>query len=331
MRNQKRKLYPDLFESFREFLNVSKRDDVFLYCHTYYPDIGWNIPDLLDTYSLSNRVLFTYKCKKCGKITTDFFQDAVQFCKSCGNFTNALVGIANSITEEELAKIYNLFDVYIQYANSEGFGMPQLEAAYCGLPVVSVYYSAMKSVIDNIGGIGVEPIAFSKECETGCNRAVPNNQQFIEILLQLSEKTPEELHNIGSNWDNTAKKWMDYIINTDVIPESNAWKSPSKLFHPASFMPPELTTSLDRVNFIFNNVLGKPEWIGGYLWRRVLRDCSFGYRCENLEQDFYFNESHIQSYTSVKPFSVDEAMKEMTNFRLQMNHWEKARLEKFKI
>jgi len=104
MRNQKRKLYPDLFESFREFLNLSNRNDVFLYCHTYYPDIGWNIPELLDTYSLSNRVLFTYKCKKCGKITTDFFQDAMQFCKSCGNFTNALVGIGNSITEKEVAQ-----------------------------------------------------------------------------------------------------------------------------------------------------------------------------------------------------------------------------------
>jgi glycosyltransferase involved in cell wall biosynthesis len=341
MRNQKRKLYPDLFESFREFLNLSNRNDVFLYCHTYYPDIGWNIPELLDTYSLSNRVLFTYKCKKCGKITTDFFQDAMQFCKSCGNFTNALVGIGNSITEKELAKIYNIFDVYIQYANSEGFGMPQLEAAYCGLPVVSIYYSAMKSVIDNIGGIGVNPIAFSKECETGCNRAIPNNQEFIDILLRLSEKTKDELKNIGTSvcnkarkaysWDQTANKWMDYILNTEIIPEHLSWKSPSKLFSPAHAIPEQLTTSLDKVNFIFNNVLGKPEWIGGYLWRRVLRDCSFGYRCENLEHDFYFNESHIQSYSTVKPFSIDEAMKEMTNFRLQMNHWEQARLEKFKI
>jgi glycosyltransferase involved in cell wall biosynthesis len=57
-----------------------------------------------------------------------------------------LSGVNNPISEEELASIYNLFDLYIQYANSEGFGMPQLEAAQCGALVASVDYSAMSSV-----------------------------------------------------------------------------------------------------------------------------------------------------------------------------------------
>ena len=340
MRNQKRKLYPDLFKSFREFLNRSKNPHAYLYCHTYYPDIGWSMPDLLDEYKLSNRVLFTYKCKKCGCISTDFFQDALQYCKKCNGFSNAIVGISNPITEDELAGIYNTFDIYVQYANSEGFGMPQLEAAYCDLPVIATYYSAMESVIDNIGGIGIKPIAFSKECETGCNRAIPDNEKFIEVLLDLSKKSKQEISNIGKEvgdrarkhytWDDTARKWLQYIVNEQVFDHNSTWKSAPRIFQPAQSIPSNVTSITDKVNFLFTNVLGKPEWIGGYFWRRVLRDCTFGYRCDNVDGNFYFNESHIQTYGNNKPFSIDEAMKELLNFRTQLNHWEKARHERNK-
>ena len=84
----------------------------------------------------------------------------------------------------------------------------------------------------------------------------------------------------------------------------------------------------DKVNYIFNNVLYKPEWIGGYLWKRILRDCTFGYRCENINKDFYFNESHIKSYNSNQPFSIDQAHKEMIHFRNQINEWEQMRSKK---
>ena len=39
MRNQRRKLYPDLFEAFRIFLDKSESKDYYLYCHTSYPDL----------------------------------------------------------------------------------------------------------------------------------------------------------------------------------------------------------------------------------------------------------------------------------------------------
>ena len=63
--------------------------------------------------------------------------------------------------------------------------MPQLEASHCGLPVMSTYYSAMESVIDNIGGIAIEPVSYYLECETGCNRAIPDNDKFVSKLIEL--------------------------------------------------------------------------------------------------------------------------------------------------
>ena len=68
--------------------------------------------------------------------------------------------------------------------------MPQLEAAYAGLPVVGTNYSAMESVLNNIGGYPIDPIELSMEAETGCYRAIPDNQKFIDAFISnASSKT----------------------------------------------------------------------------------------------------------------------------------------------
>jgi glycosyltransferase involved in cell wall biosynthesis len=335
MRNQKRKLYPDLFKSFRKFLDSTKDSNSFLYCHTYYPDVGWDIPRLLDRYGLSSRALFTYKCKSCQDISVNFFQDTMQACSHCGNFSNILVGLSNSISEQDLSKIYNMFDIYVQYANSEGFGMPQLEAAHCGVPVMSTYYSAMESVIDNIGGVPLEPLSYYLECETGCKRAVPDNDNFVSKLIDLHSKK-DKIPQIGAevrkramdhySWDKAADVWARHLSTVQPKDPRETWLSPPRIFEPAKSIPPHLQSSIEKVNFIFTNILHKPEWVGGYLWKKVLKDCTFGYRCENVDKDFYFHESHKRSMQGNKQFSFDDACNEMVNFRNQINDWEKARL-----
>ena len=67
------------------------------------------------------------------------------------------------LSYEELAQVMNCFDLYVQYANSEGFGLPQVEAAAVGVPVASVNYSAMETVIEKLEGIKLDPIGYYKE------------------------------------------------------------------------------------------------------------------------------------------------------------------------
>jgi len=308
-----------------------------LLCHTYYPDVGWEIPKFLNEFGLSSRVLFTYKCKNCGKISVNFFQDSVQHCRHCNEFTSQMVGINNSITEDELASVYNLFDIYVQYANSEGFGMPQLEAAQCSVPVISTYYSAMQSIVDNIDGIGIQPLSYYIECETGCKRAVPDNNKFVEELVKLYHsraQLPElgaEMRNNALdyyNWDKTAEAWLKHIMRVKPKDPQETWLSPPKILQPATTIPPEIGSMVDKVNYLFSHTLHKPEWIGNYLWKKVLKDCTFGYRCENVQKDFYFNESHVQAQQGNQAFSIDDAIKELAFFREQINEWEKARYEK---
>tara|TARA_Y100000296_G_scaffold46988_1_gene53855 strand:- start:77 stop:1714 length:1638 start_codon:yes stop_codon:yes gene_type:complete len=336
MRNQKRKLYPDLLRSFRDFIDNVQDPNIFLYCHTYYPDVGWDLPALMQDADLGNRILFTYRCQNCKKINIDFFKDSVQYCSSCQKFMNQIVGINNPVSEIELAQIYNLFDLYVQYANSEGFGMPQLEAAQCAVPIISTYYSAMESVIDNIGGIGIPPLSYYIECETGCERAIPDNKKFVDVLVELyGQKT--QLPSLGQqlrantlkkyNWDDTANVWAKYISTVEVKDIQQTWLSPPKIIDTPTGIPDTITRITDKVNFIFTDILAKPEWVGGYFWKKVLKDITFGYRCENLKKDFYFNESHLQSYGGNQPFNLEDACREMHSLRTQINQWEKTRHE----
>ena len=339
MRNQKRKLYPDLFLSFKKILEESQNNNLYLYIHTYYPDVGWELPQLIQEYGISNRVLMTYKCKQCGKISVDFFQNSVQVCNSCKKLSNQIVGINNPIDEKELASVYNLFDIYVQYANSEGFGMPQLEAAQCGLPVVSTYYSAMQSVIDNIGGFGIVPLAYSTECETGCKRAIPNNDVFVKLMIQcldfykkdpmFFEKQGKRIRENALNrytWDKAAEVWAKRFHEIELKDKSETWLSPPQIKKPEEKLPENPGTVLNTVNFLFEKVLCKPEWIGGHIWRRMLKDLTFGYKCENMDKSFYFNESHTKGHGTNQVFTPNDAFNELLNFRNQINEWEKARL-----
>lgn len=333
MRNQRRKLYPDLFESFRTFLNESKREDVYLYCHTGFPDISWSIPELILKYDLSNKVLFTYKCRGCKNIECSPFHDAIKQCSSCGNLTSMMAGVSNGIEETELNEIYNLFDIYVQYSNSEGFGMPIVEAASTGNVVCATNYSAMESITTNIGAIKLNPLSYYTEAESGCYRAVPDNTGFVSTLKGLTNKKRSELADMGRaikekskiyyNWDVTASRWAEAFLNKTV--QKLDWNTPSRAYNPVDGLP-NIDGPLNQTNYLFAHVLGKPEWIGNYMWRRMLRDLTYKTTTDNVNGGFYFNENHIQDKMKTKPFTFQDAFDQIMSIRNYYNVWEGYRV-----
>jgi glycosyltransferase involved in cell wall biosynthesis len=338
MRNQRRKLFPDLFKSFRKFLDQSGNSQTLLYCHTSYPDVGWSIPDLLNKYNLQNRVLFSYKCKGCGHISSAFFSDVLSFCHNCNTFNNVIVGVNNPISEKELAAIYNLFDLYIQYANSEGFGMPQLEAAQCGVEVASVDYSAMSSVVKNIGATPLPVASYSQECETGCHRAVPDNKALVDLMAATASHPRRYLIKKGMelreramsyyNWDKTAAVWEEYFMNTPVIDQQLTWLSGSRNFSPTPQLPSKDIPIKEQVNYLFHNVLGIPEWIGGQLWRRLIKDLTYQATAANSNNGFYFNESHLKDKMNFDKFNLQDAYNRILELRKSYNQCDHVRMEK---
>tara|TARA_R110002020_G_scaffold349104_2_gene562743 strand:- start:1866 stop:3122 length:1257 start_codon:yes stop_codon:yes gene_type:complete len=335
MRNQRRKLFPDLFEAFREFLDVSKRTNVFLYCHTSYPDLGWDIPKLLNRYKISSKVFFTYVCNSCEHPFPSLFSDARRKCPKCGSFSAGLSNVQKGVSYEYLSNVMNLFDLYIQYANSEGFGMPQVEAAACGVPVMSIDYSAMSSVIRRLGGTPLKTKALYNEVETGCDRAVPDNKYTAKKIEDFFNSPEKEIETLSTNsrlnfekyyqWDNTAKKWENYLDSVNVIPPHLGWKSAPRIHEPLKAIPEDVSTS-DYARWLIVNVLGEPEKLNTYFESRLIRDLNYGMYI-NGAGEMYFNED---SYKFVKPvfeeFGKEEAYNMLANLCARRNHWESVRI-----
>lgn len=339
MRNQRRKLFPDLFEAFRMFLDISKRKDVLLYCHTSYPDLGWDIPKLLNRYKISNKVIFTYICNNCNHIFPSFFSDARRKCLSCGQFSAGLSSVQKGASYEYLSSIMNLFDLYVQYANSEGFGLPQVEAAACGVPIMSVDYSGMSSVVRKLGGFPLKPKALYNEVETGCDRAVPDNEYTANKMKEFFDLSDQERETLSNNsrlnfkkyyqWDKTAKKWEEYFDSVKTKPIEETWKSPPRIHQPATEVPHNLSGS-EYARWLIINVLGEPEKLNTYFESRVIRDLNYGMFI-NGTGDLYLNED---SYKFVKPefeqFEKEEAYNMMANLCKRRNHWEMTRKDQIK-
>ena len=337
MRNQRRKLFPDLFESFRMFLDKSKRKDVLLYCHTSYPDLGWDIPKLLNRYKLSSKVVFTYVCNKCGSAFPSFFSDARRKCMECGNFSAGLASVQKGVSYEYLSRIMNLFDLYIQYANSEGFGLPQVEAAACGVPVASIDYSAMSSVIRKLEGYPIKVKALYNELETGCNRAVPDNKSAASIMHNFFKLTKEKQKSLGEKtrknfekhyqWNDTAKKWEDYFDSIELKPIGETWKSPPRIHQPAKKASAGLSSS-DYARWLIIEVLGEPEKLNTYFESRLIRDLNYGMYVEGTGEMYLNEDSYKFVKPAFEPFGENESYNMMVNLCNRRNTWESIRRDR---
>ena len=119
MRNQRRKLYPDMFIAFQKFLETADPEiakKTYLLIHTSYPDAGWSLPNLLKLNKVGHRVLFSYLCRTCNNWFASHFQDITGTCPHCGNTNATFPNVQAGVTQEVLANIYKCMDVYVQYS-----------------------------------------------------------------------------------------------------------------------------------------------------------------------------------------------------------------------
>lgn len=345
MRNQRRKLYPDLFEAFRLLLNkVDDPSKYFLYCHTSYPDMGWDIPELLQEYQLSSKVYFTYVCEQTGKPFASLFGGAITQSPYTGKFGATLSNVKNGVSYEDLAKIINLFDLYVQYANCEGFGLPQVEAAACGVPVMATNYSAMESVIRNLEGIPIQPKTLYKELETGCFRAVPDNQLASQLFKEFFELSPQERINLGEKmrlnfekyyqWNQSGKAWENYFDSFEILPDKQTWKSPPRIKNPAP-KPEKLPSNMEfdkLARWLITSVLCEPEKVHTFMESRLIRDLTYKTTTATTG-GMYFNEhsAAFDGRAARNHFDFNIAYQHMVSACNRRNFWEQKRAEKFNL
>ena len=329
MRNQKRKLIPDLLETLKilRTKNPELYNKTFLYLHTSYPDAGWDIPQILKDYEVANKVYFTYSCPRCKNIKSLLFSHVKTTCDKCGDKLLSFPNVNNGISTEDLCLVYNSFDIYVQYAICEGFGMPQVEASSCGIPIATVDYSAMSDIIQKLNAYPIRVAKSFKEMETKAIRVYPDNNHLAETLEDfyklpefLKQQKREEIRSLTEehyNWDNIAKLWENYFDQVQLTDKQGKWDISMSEYEqvPENFA----NSDIDNYTFVFGTIKrflpGHPV-INTTLPLNMIRDLDYGF---------------IQSGMSIVPYSKKEVVKILNSIIHNHNLTQKAISNKNKL
>lgn len=303
MRNQKRKLYPELFDAYSKFrakhaprqkiiriknkvkkilgegkkLNLSTEDKnsliadhSALLCHTSYPDVGWDIPELLNRYGLQRHVVFTYKCDTCTTIFHSWFipcdKKGMCTCRVCGKPTAHMPNTHSGVDEEQLIEIFNLMDIYVQPAICEGWGLPIMESKACGVPGLYQNYSAMEDHVENGGGLAIDVGRFYTEAETMALRSLPDIDDFVKKLeiIAFNESKRKTLGKRARdcvvkihNWGITADKLINLFDSIEIHDREKTWDKRPKFNEVTNTRPDPNLPPQEFVHWCYINILGR--------------------------------------------------------------------------
>jgi glycosyltransferase involved in cell wall biosynthesis len=182
-----------LIEAFSKVKKKHPNTKLFMHTQVVNEKEGWNLNE--------------------AAVQTGLKPNDVLFSSSAGPF---------GIEIEKMNLIYNLFDVLCLPSNSEGFGLPILEAAACGVPTIATNYSSMPELIEGHGEL-VKPrdwIMHNPYCQkralididslaSRMCKMVENKQ----LLNQYSKKVKEWASKY--TWDKQIGKFIQEIITTE--------------------------------------------------------------------------------------------------------------------
>lgn len=329
MRNQPRKLFPDLFRDFKRLLVEKKRDNVYLLCHTSMPDT-WELDELLLEYGVQDRVLFSYVCKSCEKVEISFYKGTRCHCNNCKNYTLMFSGTQLGISNDALNQIYNLMDVYVQYHTNEGYGIPLVEAIACGVPIFAIDYSAPTEIISKSNGVALEPIGYVKEPGSGRLFAIPNGDEFVKKMDEFLSLSIEERKQAGNMsrllygirpWSDVARAW--YMAIKSCKPERD-WLDKNRYYNPPPSRLPQGMNNSHFARFLITNVLQEPDKIGSYMEARLIRDLNNGYAYRGFSGKYY-HENYDRS-NNITEFNRDLALTHFLSLLEEKVNWENRRL-----
>lgn len=190
-RNQGRKMPDRMIKAFAEFCKDKPEAVLFLHTDPYDVAAPFDLINLINRYKLNNRVFFT----------------GMTFFKG--------------FTYKQMNEIYNCMDCFILGTSGEGFGIPTIEAAACGVPSVVTDYTTTQELLVEDGQCGF-PVKLASELTGSWNveRAIWDDNHAVECLNELYHnfelrkqfgKTGTEKINKLYNWDVVGKQWSETI------------------------------------------------------------------------------------------------------------------------
>jgi len=288
MRNQPRKLFPRIIDSFRIFKEKFplQAKDVMLLLHTSIPDVGWDIPEAVRQNGLEQMVVFSYMCSSCGLLAVSTFCGSPAQCPACNKPTFHTPNTRVGYQDEHFAYIYNLMDVYIQGSIAEGDGMPVNEAKACGVPTLCSDFSALYEKNRNGGGLPIINETIYTEHETMQWRSLFDRNDLAEKLADLIgnedkrsrlAKEARECAEKFYNWDLCAAKWIYEIDSAKIKNRKETWEKSVEIKKVSELTPPDIPNNAEGykqwLNWCYINILGRPKGVdsdGLQYWSRII-------------------------------------------------------------
>lgn len=240
-RNQIRKLFPELIKSYKLYLDKIKKLNIdtynrsMLHLHTTMPDLKtWNISKLLVEYGIAAKTIFSYTCLSCNKFFLNKWQDCNTTCIFCGKQA-ILPRVDRPISKENLNKIYNVADVYIQCASAGATEFPLIEAAAAGCNVMATDWAGTGDAIRRLQGIPLKILGAPRDINVDADRATPDNIHLSDELVKFFMRPRQlnlrngiktsELTRKKFNWDKNAEIWMSLFDSAKLTGYQGKWSA----------------------------------------------------------------------------------------------------------
>ena len=127
--------------------------------------------------------------------------------------------VTGAVPDELLPTLYANAEVFVLPSLQEGFGIPLIEAAACGVPIVTSNCSSMKEIAED-AGVLVDPLN-SQGIADGIQQALHNKTKYSEKSITMASKF---------SWDKTAHETLRILKEQGrkVYPERSETLSLSK-------------------------------------------------------------------------------------------------------
>lgn len=272
MRNQPRKLFPRIIESFAQLIKryPEESKNVMLHLHTSVRDVGFNIPEAIQRNGVEHRVTFTYLCQGCGNVAIATFRGSPTQCPQCGQNKMDCPNTGFGLDPENFNYIYNMLEVYIQGSIAEGDGMPINEAKACGVPVLVSDYSAMYEKGRMPGGQVIVNDTMFTEHDTMQYRSLFDRNDLVKKLKKLlgddkyrqkmGEAARKEAAEPYYDWRLTAKKWEAYIDTANLKNRKDTWdKEDLEIREPTRDTAQSDWSDKDFVTWLYTDILRREK------------------------------------------------------------------------
>jgi hypothetical protein len=208
---------------------------------------------------------------------------------------------SDGATDEQLSNIYNVFDIYVQYSICEGFGVPQIEAGACGVPVATVNYSAMEDIVHKLEAYSVNILCRFKELETQAIRVYPDNDHLIDVLKDylllpdpIKYQKRKKINHLTTkyfNWDNITNQWEKYFDSLISENKFGTWGDISQkdLIAPLNYeiINSDKLSNIQKLSYISNHIKYSGITIDSAFMLEILEKLDNGYFFENQKPRGY--------------------------------------------